>query len=210
MEGPGGYQFVGRTLQMWNRYRQSADFRDGKQWLLRFFDQIRFYPVSKDDILRMREDFILGRLQLRVEDSVLKLRDYNRFLQDNTDSIAVFKQRQQAAFDAERERWEKSGQAQFAADLPDEVAGSDAPFDLPAGCIGVASPVTGSVWAIPASVGERVAIGDDLVVVEAMKMEIAVEADEAGTLRELLCTQGMAVKAGQVLAIVQLEDEASD
>ena len=28
------------------------DFRDGKQWLLRFFDQIRFYPVSADELLR--------------------------------------------------------------------------------------------------------------------------------------------------------------
>ena len=52
MEGPGGYQFVGRTVQMWNRYRQSADFRDGKQWLLRFFDQIRFYPVSAEELLQ--------------------------------------------------------------------------------------------------------------------------------------------------------------
>ena len=207
MEGPGGYQFVGRTLQMWNRYRQTADFRAGRQWLLRFFDQIRFYPVSREDILRMRDDFVLGRFQLRVEDSVLKLRDYNRFLQDNAAGIAQFKQRQQAAFDAERERWEQSGQAHFSADLPDEAAASDAPFDLPAGCIAVASPVTGSVWAMPAKVGERVAIGDTLVVVEAMKMEIAIEADEAGTLKELLCTQGMAVKAGQALAIVQIEDD---
>ena len=47
MEGPGGYQFVGRTLQMWNRYREGADF-NGKPWLLRFFDQIKFYPVSAD------------------------------------------------------------------------------------------------------------------------------------------------------------------
>ena len=46
MEGPGGYQFVGRTLQMWNRYRRTAEF-DGKPWLLRFFDQIRFFPVSE-------------------------------------------------------------------------------------------------------------------------------------------------------------------
>ncbi len=29
MEGPGGYQFVGRTVQMWNRYRQTADFAEG-------------------------------------------------------------------------------------------------------------------------------------------------------------------------------------
>ena len=40
MEGPGGYQFVGRTLQMWNTFHASPP------WLLRFFDQIRFYPSA--------------------------------------------------------------------------------------------------------------------------------------------------------------------
>jgi urea carboxylase len=210
MEGPGGYQFVGRTLQMWNRYRQTADFRDGKQWLLRFFDQIRFYPVSGDDILQMREAFIQGRLQLKVEDTVLKLRDYNDFLAANADSIGAFKNRQQAAFDAERERWEQSGQAHYAADLPDEAASADAPFDLPADCIAVASPVTGSVWDIPVKVGQRVNIGDNLVVVEAMKMEIAIEADEAGSVKEVLCSQGSPVKAGQALVILQLECAADE
>jgi urea carboxylase len=48
MEGPGGYQFVGRTLQMWNRYREIKDFA-GRPYLLRFFDQIRFY---EDSLLR--------------------------------------------------------------------------------------------------------------------------------------------------------------
>ena len=37
MEGPGGYQFVGRTIQMWNRWRHTADFSE--PWLLRHFDQ---------------------------------------------------------------------------------------------------------------------------------------------------------------------------
>lgn len=208
MEGPGGYQFVGRTLQMWNRYRQTADFRDGRQWLLRFFDQIRFYPVSGDELLRMREDFIHGRLKLDTEETVLKLRDYNAFLADNNASITAFKQAQQAAFDAERERWEASGQAHFEAELPDEAAGSDAPFDLPAGYIAVASPVTGSVWDIPVKVGDRIDSGDNLVVVEAMKMEIAIEADEAGTVKELLCAQGSPVKAGQALLILQLDESA--
>src|SRR5690606_11240731 len=48
MEGPGGYQFVGRTLQMWNRYRKTEAFT--QPWLLRFFDQIRFYPVSAQEL----------------------------------------------------------------------------------------------------------------------------------------------------------------
>ena len=205
MEGPGGYQFVGRTVQMWNRYRQTTDFKDGKQWLLRFFDQLRFYPVSNEELTRIRRDFIEGRFQLQVEETVLSLRDYQRFLQDNASTIAAFKEKQQAAFEAERERWEQSGQARYEAELPDAASSSDAPFDVPQGCIAVASPVTGSVWSIPVNPGDRVSMGDKLVVVEAMKMEIAIEADEIGVVTEILCAQGSPVKAGQALLILQIE-----
>jgi urea carboxylase len=205
MEGPGGYQFVGRTVQMWNRYRQTADFRDGEQWLLRFFDQLRFYPVSHEELSRMREDFIHGRFRLRVEESVLRLRDYNQFLRDNAAGISAFKQRQQAAFEAERARWESAGQADFDARLPDDVSTSDAPFDVPPGCIAVASPVTGSVWEIPVKPGASVSAGDPLVVVEAMKMEIGIESDESGVVKDILCAQGTPVKAGQALVILELE-----
>jgi urea carboxylase len=74
----------------------------------------------------------------------------------------------------------------------------------------VASPVTGSVWEIPVKVGQPVNIGDNLVVVEAMKMEIAIQADEAGTVQEVLCAQGSPVKAGQALVIVQLENASGE
>ena len=204
MEGPGGYQLVGRTVQMWNRYRQTADFREGKQWLLRFFDQLRFYPVSHSELTRLREDFIQGRFKLEVEETILRLRDYNGFLRENAATIAAFKEKQQAAFEAERERWDQSGQTDFETVLPDEVSSSDAPFDVPHGCIAVASPVSGSVWAIPVKPGERVAIGDRLVVVEAMKMEIAIEADESGVVKEVLCAQGGPVRAGQALLILEI------
>ena len=59
MEGPGGYQFVGRTLQMWNRYRQTEAF--DQPWLLRFFDQIRFYEVSHEELNQIRRDFPKGQ-----------------------------------------------------------------------------------------------------------------------------------------------------
>ena len=52
MEGPGGYQFVGRTIQMWNPLKETEYFKHGKPWLLDFFDQIRFYPVSAEEILK--------------------------------------------------------------------------------------------------------------------------------------------------------------
>ena len=208
MEGPGGYQFVGRTVQMWNRYKQTADFIEDKQWLLRFFDQIRFYPVSKEEILEMRKNFVQGHLKLDVEETVLKLREYNEELSVNAQSITAFKTKQQAAFDAERQHWEQTGQAHYDAELSDEASGGDAPFDVPAGCIAIASSVTGSVWEVPVKVGTRINIGDKLVVVEAMKMEIAIEADEQGTVREILCAQGSPVKAGQSLLIVELDSDS--
>ena len=67
MEGPGGYQFVGRTIQMWNPLKETEYFKHGKPWLLDFFDQIRFYPVSAEEILKDREDFLRGRFKIKIE-----------------------------------------------------------------------------------------------------------------------------------------------
>ena len=63
MEGPGGYQFVGRTVQMWNTWRTTKEFAPGSPWLLRFFDQIRFYPVEADELLEMRDAFPHGKFR---------------------------------------------------------------------------------------------------------------------------------------------------
>jgi urea carboxylase len=104
MEGPGGYQFVGRTIQMWNRYHITPEFEAGKPWLLRFFDQIRFFEVSEDELLDMRKEFAAGRYRVKIEQGELSLREYNRFLTDNQPSIESFKTTQQASFDAERDR----------------------------------------------------------------------------------------------------------
>ena len=59
MEGPGGYQFVGRTVQMWNRFRRAGLFAE-QPWLLRFFDQIRFYPVGEQELLDLRAESARG------------------------------------------------------------------------------------------------------------------------------------------------------
>jgi urea carboxylase len=205
MEGPGGYQFVGRTIQMWNRHHQTADFTEGKRWLLRFFDQIRFHPVGADELLQLREDFPQGRYKLRIEDTELDLATYNRFLADNQPSITAFKQTQQAAFEAERERWVASGQASFVADPAGDAASADAAIAVPEGCMAIASSVTGSVWSLPVAVGDRVEDGQTLVVVEAMKMEVPIEADGAGVVEEILCAPGTSVSAGQALVILRLE-----
>jgi urea carboxylase len=205
MEGPGGYQFVGRTLQMWNRWRQTGAFVDGKPWLLRFFDQVRFFPVSEAELLTIREDFPLGRYALRIEDTAFSLRDYKQFLAGNNESIAAFKTRQQAAFDAERERWRVSGQADTASDITVAEAAPDSEPDLPEHGRAVASHVAGNVWKVEVEEGARVKQGDPLVIVESMKMEFAVAAPCDGRVDRIFCRAGGQVSAGQNLLVIVLK-----
>jgi urea carboxylase len=201
MEGPGGYQFVGRTIQMWNRWNQTKDFKDGKPWLLRFFDQIRFYPVSEAELLQMREDFPRGKFQLKIEEQTFKLKDYTAFLDKEAESIATFKGKQQASFDAERERWIASGQANYSND---SEAGNDVAetLELADGSSVVSSHVAGNLWQIKVNVGDQVIEGDVVVVVESMKMEISVTASCSGTVSHVLCQEGSAVSAGQQLLVI--------
>ncbi|MBU2323441.1 MAG: carboxyltransferase domain-containing protein, partial [Gammaproteobacteria bacterium] len=200
MEGPGGYQFVGRTLQMWNRYRKVAAY-DSKPWLLRFFDQIRFYPVSADELLRIRRDFPLSRYPLRIEHSELALADYQHFLEQEADGIAAFRSQQRGAFDAERQRWIESGQAHFDSEEVLAEIGEDAP--LSAGQHGIDSHIAGNLWQVQVSVGDRVQAGDVLVVLESMKMEIPLTAPRDGVISEVLVQPGSPVRAGQRVVVVQ-------
>ncbi|MBA4109815.1 MAG: urea carboxylase [Leptothrix sp. (in: Bacteria)] len=204
MEGPGGYQFVGRTVQMWNRWRDersgATDFEAGKPWLLRFFDQIRFYPVGEDELLQLRRDFPAGRFKLKVEHGQFSLADYQRFLANEAPSITAFKSQQQASFDAERERWKASGQDGSLSELdvsppPDDQA-------LPPGARAVASPVPGSVWKVLVAEGDTVTEGQTLAVVESMKMEFPVLAPSDGTVLQVRCKEGSGVTAGQDVVVM--------
>ena len=208
MEGPGGYQFVGRTLQMWNRYR-AVDAFDGKPWLLRFFDQIRFQPVSADELLRIRRDFPLGRYPLRIEHGELRLADYEAFLAAEADGIAAFRTHQRLAFDAERQRWIASGQAHFDSEVVVAETGDEAP--LAAGQQAVESHIAGNLWQLRVDVGQRVAAGEVLAVIESMKMEISLESPCSGIVRELRVQPGTTVRAGQRLVVIDeaREDDAA-
>jgi biotin carboxyl carrier protein len=69
----------------------------------------------------------------------------------------------------------------------------------------VESAVTGSVWKIEATQGQKVKEDDVLVVIESMKMEIPVLAPAAGTVKELLVAEDESVDEGQALIVLELE-----
>ena len=200
MEGPGGYQLFGRTVQMWNSWRRAAPFGDAP-WLLDFFDQIRFYPVSHDELAEARAAFPHGGYPIRIEETTFSWAAEKRRLAAEAESIAAFKATQQAAFEAERARWKAEGLDSF---VPAEGLGVEE-GEVPSGCAGVESPVPGNVWKLLVEPGARVAPGDKLAIVESMKMEIAVSAAAAGRLREFRVGPGRTVRAGDLIAVVEVD-----
>jgi urea carboxylase len=110
MEGPGGYQFVGRTVPVWYLDRPAPGMDPETPWLLRTFDQIRFHPVEAGELTEQRSMAKAGRLEISMEDTTFSLPDYMAGLAAEAASIADFRERQTRAFDEERRRWQASGE----------------------------------------------------------------------------------------------------
>ena len=67
----------------------------------------------------------------------------------------------------------------------------------------IKSPVTGTIWKIEVSIGDVVKEEDDFIIIESMKMELPVVAEENCTVKEILCAEGEAVVEGHILLIVE-------
>ena len=198
MEGPGGYQLLGRTLQMWNRYHQTVDFQN--PWLLDFFDQIRFYPVSADELTSLRQGFLSGQHRLKIEASEFSLSDYQAFLTQQQDSIKAFEAQRQQAFDGELQHWIANDLLHFDSAAADIIEHSE--IQLDDGQQLVESAYSGSVWQLAVAAGDTVTAGQTLMIVESMKMEIAVPCPADGYIAEVLKTPGQRISAGDALFIL--------
>jgi acetyl-CoA carboxylase biotin carboxyl carrier protein len=67
----------------------------------------------------------------------------------------------------------------------------------------VEAHITGTVWKIEVAVGDEVAEGDTVVILESMKMEMPVEAEDEGSVKEIRCSEGQAVNEGDVLVVLE-------
>jgi urea carboxylase len=100
MEGPGGYQLVGRTVPVW---RLSG--RDEQPWLLRQFDRLRFTPVSVEELAHQRAEIAAGRADLMMRPATFSVKEAVDLSNAHVDEIATVRAGRRAAFDAERMRW---------------------------------------------------------------------------------------------------------
>ncbi|MCB9011169.1 MAG: urea carboxylase [Actinobacteria bacterium] len=199
MEGPGGYQLVGRTVPVWNTHRVTPDFPAGTPWLLRQFDQIEFFPVSHDELQDWRRGVRDGDRRLDITETAFDVGHHLAAFAGTTDAAEAFRGAQRGAFAAERERWAAQPPPPEPPPAPD-VATPPASGDP------ISATLAANVWKVEASEGTPVAEGDVLVVLEAMKMEVEVVAPRAGTIERICCSPGDLVSPGQ--ALVTLEEDA--
>ena len=209
MEGPGGYQFVGRTTQVWNRFRRAGLFAE-QPWALRFFDQIEWYPVSAEELLELRAETEAGRGRVDVTAGVF---DYGRVhavprrergfhrgvprravggLRRREGALAGQRRAGQNRVRRVRARGRRRQPGRHGRRAGQAV-------QVPAGATAVTAPFIASVWQVDARPGMRVAKGDKLASLEAMKMETIVAAPHDGTVAEVYAAVGTEVAAGQVL-----------
>ncbi|MDI4665870.1 urea carboxylase [Xanthobacter autotrophicus] len=200
MEGPGGYQLFGRTIQMWNTWRSTPAFEPGTPWLLRFFDEIRFFPVSHQELMEAREAFPHGAYPVRIEDRRFSYANYAANLAANAGEITAGKARQQAAFEAERARWKAEGLDSFVVE---DGAGPFSEGEMPDGCFGVSANVPGNVWKVLVAEETVVAAGETIAIIESMKMEISITAHAAGRVREIRAVPGRTVRSGDVVCVLE-------
>jgi urea carboxylase len=198
MDSPGGYQLVGRTLPIWNKFLRNSQFESGKPWLLRFFDQVCFYPAEEAELAEHREAFRRGRHRIAIDEEVFDYGGYQRFLTQHAKSISAFRDRQQAGVATEIAHWvDHEATAGASMAMVARPQGQSAPEGHP-----IHAPMHGSVWKILARPGDKVKANQVVVIVEAMKVELAVVAPREGVITTICCTIGQPIVPGEILAAI--------
>ena len=203
MEGPGGYQLFGRTLQMWNTYRTTNEFT--KPWLLRFFDQVKFYLVSSDELHEIREKFLYGKYPLKIENGTFKLKEYKEFLENNKKEHTTFQDKRKQAFEDERLMWKEKGLDKF--NVQTEVMETKDEIVLGENEEAVESIMSGNIWKIEVKEGDKVKAGEVLVILESMKMEVDIETNISGVVEKILFKEGDNINSGDVLIIIKKDEK---
>jgi len=71
------------------------------------------------------------------------------------------------------------------------------------GMADIEAHITGTVWKIEVAVGDEISDGDTVVILESMKMEMPVETEDDGVVKEVRCEEGQSVKEGEVLVVLE-------
>lgn len=118
MEGPGGYQLVGRTVPVWRKPSADGVGESEPSWLLRSFDLLRFEPVGHEELLALRAAIADGSAGLRMRETTLDLGALPGPETPLPPETEGFLRRRESAFAAERARWAEAAAAKARTPAP--------------------------------------------------------------------------------------------
>lgn len=192
----------------------SADilgFKNGysldRPWLFDDFDQIIFYEVTEEEYSKLIQKFRSGRYEYEYEKVEFDMKEHNKMLLETADEVEEIRRKQQEA-QAEMvrienetlDKWAKEKEAgKISVDTVEELLSDP-------GIIPVEAPVNANVWKVQINEGDSIEENQTLIILEAMKLEINVDAqpDHVGaTIEKILVKPNDVVDAGKPLILLR-------
>ncbi|EME47721.1 hypothetical protein DOTSEDRAFT_51063 [Dothistroma septosporum NZE10] len=210
VDSPGGYQMLGRTIPCFDCYGFKAGFSPERPWLFQDFDILTFYEVDEEEFERLLRLFRSGRYEFDWSADEFDMAEHNKLLAETEDEVREIrgKQRQvqERMIEAEKESLEK-WRADKLKNKPDESTIESLLQDPD--IVIVEAPVDANVWKVEVKEGDQVKAKQLVSVLEAMKLEINVNAAESMAsstiVEKVLVEPGDAVKAGGKIALLRLK-----
>ncbi|KAL2838912.1 allophanate hydrolase subunit 2-domain-containing protein [Aspergillus pseudoustus] len=211
VDSPGGYQMTGMTIPGVDILGSKKGYAPERPWLFEDFDQITFYKVDEEEYERQLALFQSGRYEYEWEKVEFNMAEHNQLLRETKHEVIAIRARQREA-QREMDQLESKLLEQWAK----EKAEKGVPMDTVDALLKdqeispIEAPLNGNVWKVEAKEGDKLDKDQVVVILEAMKLEIAVrsEAPVVGSVVEKILVQpGDSIEAGKPLMLVRRVDK---
>ena len=228
VESPGGYQLTGRTIPGVDILGSKHGYSLSRPWLFEDFDQLTFHEINEEEYEKQMAVFHSGRYEYNVEETVFDMEVHNRLLEETRDEVKVIREKQaesqtkMAKLEADlMERWDKEkAEGKVPMDKVEILLNGKSnisrrkrytllmsiPLLLDPSISKISSPLNANVWKVIASEGDILERNQVVAILEAMKLEISVRAEEGlegCKIEKLLVRPNDVVKAGDPVALVR-------
>ncbi|KAK1822063.1 hypothetical protein LTR12_003409 [Friedmanniomyces endolithicus] len=209
VDSPGGYMMLGRTVPCFDYLGYKDGFSLEKPWLFQDFDLLTFYQVTEEELNEKLGYFRSGRYKFEWDDVEFDMAEHNKLLQDTAGEVKQLREKQTKVQDelvaAENESLQKWREDKEKDKVDESTV--DALLADPA-ISTIDSPMDANVWKVLVDEGAEIKPNQVLVIVEAMKLEINVQAPgdiKKGKVEKVLVRPGETVKAGGRIALIRHE-----
>lgn len=179
---PGGFMVWAMTLPdlCWNTFSRLKTLKSGKPWFFTNFDQIEYYEVDETELNRLNNHLISGKLDIVTEEVELDFGKYKEFVEGNETTLQISKQNKKESVlrlaEEDMKSFEKWDHEVKQAAAMKKVDGEKVPLG-DSGAIPVTGGMSANVFKVNVKSGDIIESQSDIVVLEAMKMEIHISAE---------------------------------